>query len=216
MQLSMTFRHMDVDRRGAGLRARRSSSRSASTSTDPITAHAVLVCERGYNHVADVMITLPNGIVINGKETTEDMYSSIDLVMAQIERQVRRWKEKIRDHKGAERSARAARDGALGRWPSRSEDEPRPAADGHAQATAEPQIIKKSKFFASRMTVEDAVMQMNLLGNDFLVFTNAASHEVNVGVSSRRRELRAHRDRRKRRAAQGVRGAQPGVRTPEA
>ncbi len=62
----------------------------------------MLVCERGYNHTADVMITLHNGLVIKGDETTEDMYSSIDLVMAKIERQVRRYKEKIRSHKGAE------------------------------------------------------------------------------------------------------------------
>ena len=62
----------------------------------------MLVCDRGYNHIADVMITLHNGLVIKGVETTEDMYSSIDLVMAKIERQVRRYKEKIRSHKGAE------------------------------------------------------------------------------------------------------------------
>ena len=55
--------------------------------------------ERGFNHVADLNITLPNGIVINAKETTEDMYSSIDLAVARIERQVRKWKDKIRDHK---------------------------------------------------------------------------------------------------------------------
>ena len=66
---------------------------------DPIAAHAVFSVERGYNHVADINITLPNGIVINAKETTEDMYSSIDLAVARIERQVRKWKEKIRDHK---------------------------------------------------------------------------------------------------------------------
>src|SRR5436305_14943223 len=68
-------------------------------SKDPIAAHAVFSVERGFNHVADINITLPNGIVINAKETTEDMYSSIDLATARIERQVRKWKEKIRDHK---------------------------------------------------------------------------------------------------------------------
>ena len=55
--------------------------------------------ERGHHHIADLNITLPSGIVINAKETTEDMYSSIDLAAARIERQVRKWKDKIRDHK---------------------------------------------------------------------------------------------------------------------
>ena len=53
-------------------------------------------------------------------------------------------------------------------------------SNGHAHAATEPQIMKKSKFFAKPLLPAEAVMQMNLLNNDFLVFTNAASHEVNV------------------------------------
>jgi ribosome hibernation promoting factor len=101
MQLSVTFRHMDST---DALRdyAKEKVERIRKYFPDPIKAHVVLVCDRGYNHTADVMITLHNGLVIKGVETTEDMYSSIDLVMAKIERQVRRYKEKIRSHKGAE------------------------------------------------------------------------------------------------------------------
>jgi len=163
MQLSVTFRHMDST---DALRdyAKEKVERIRKYFPDPIKAHVVLVCDRGYNHTADVMITLHNGLVIKGVETTEDMYSSIDLVMAKIERQVRRYKEKIRSHKGAE--GLHAEESASG-------------TNGHAQAP-EPQIMKKSKFFAKPLTPNEAVMQMNLLNNDFLVFTNAASHEVNV------------------------------------
>jgi putative sigma-54 modulation protein len=146
---------------------------------DPIKGHVVLVCDRGYNHTADVMITLHNGLVIKGVETTEDMYSSIDLVMAKIERQVRRYKEKIRSHKGLEglHGGREITHSVLA--------VPEPEAAEHKSSNgralvAEPTIIKKSKFFAQPLTPTEAVMQMNLLGNDFLVFTNAGSHEVNV------------------------------------
>src|SRR6476646_8200622 len=95
MQLSVTFRYMDTN---DALRdyAKEKVERIRKYFPDPIKAHVVLVCDRGYNHTADVMITLHNGLVIKGVETTEDMYSSIDLVMAKIERQVRRYKEKIR------------------------------------------------------------------------------------------------------------------------
>src|SRR4029453_7601285 len=65
----------------------------------PIAAHATFAVERNHNHMAEFQITLPNGIVIQARETTEDMYSSIDLAGARIERQVRKWKDKIRDHK---------------------------------------------------------------------------------------------------------------------
>jgi putative sigma-54 modulation protein len=126
------------------------------------------------------MITLHNGLVIKGVETTEDMYSSIDLVMAKIERQVRRYKEKIRSHKGNE-GLHQQREITHSVLKVPEPDEGRAATgNGHAQAAAEPKIMKKSKFFAQPLTPNEAVMQMNLLGNDFLVFTNAASHEVNV------------------------------------
>jgi putative sigma-54 modulation protein len=177
MQLSVTFRHMDST---DALRdyAKEKVERIRKYFPDPIKAHVVLVCDRGYNHTADVMITLHNGLVIKGVETTEDMYSSIDLVMAKIERQVRRYKEKIRSHKGAEglHGQREIIHSVL----AEPAEEERAPGNGHAHAAAEPQIMKKSKFFAKPLLPAEAVMQMNLLNNDFLVFTNAASHEVNV------------------------------------
>jgi putative sigma-54 modulation protein len=60
--------------------------------------------------------------------------------------------------------------------------------EGSAEAKARPAetpapapvIVRKSKFFARPLSVEEAVMQMNLMGNDFLVFESASSHHVNV------------------------------------
>ena len=175
MQLSVTFRHMDATE-ALKAYAHEKVDRIKKYFPDPIKAHIVLSCDRGYNHVADVMITLHNGIVIKGEETTEDMYSSIDLVMAKIERQCRRYKEKIRNHKGSE-SIHGVREIVhsvldVGDQPEMEAE----ASDGQA----EPKIIKKSKFITKPLLPAEAVMQMNLLGNDFLVFTNATSHEVNV------------------------------------
>ncbi len=174
MQLSVTFRHMDSTE-AIKEYAREKIERIRKYFPDPIKAHVVLACDRGYNHIADVMITLHNGIVIKGEETTEDMYSSIDLVMAKIERQCRRYKEKIRHHKGRE-SIHGQRE--IVHSVVSVEEESETAAASASEP--EPKIIKKSKFFAKPMTTKEAVMQMNLLGNDFLVFTNASSHEVNV------------------------------------
>src|SRR5579859_5931961 len=160
MQLSVTFRHMDAT---DALKeyAREKVERIRKYFPDPIKAHVVLACDRGYNHIADVMLTLHNGIVIKGNETTEDMYSSIDLVMAKIERQVRRYKEKIRHHKGLE-SIHGQREIV-----HTVIAEPQPEESQGDAALAEPQIIKKSKFWAKPMTTREAVMQMNLIGNDF-------------------------------------------------
>jgi putative sigma-54 modulation protein len=181
MQLSTTFRHMDASSAVRDYAADRLDKIRKYFNKDPISAHAVFSVERGFNHVADLQITLPNGILINAKEVTEDMYSSIDLAAARIERQVRKWKEKIRDHKphggpGAEFRERVI---------SADEIEPRrepetPASVAAAKASPGFRVIKDETFSARSMNVEDAAMQLNLLGDDLLVFTDAATSCISV------------------------------------
>ena len=175
MNLSVTFRHMEATDAIKDY-AREKLDKIKRYFPDPITAHVVLTTERGYQHLADVVITLHNGIVLKGKESTEDMYSSIDLVMAKIERQVRRYKEKIRIHKG---------DAELSDIPvaysvvAASELEVEPEAEV-APAVRRPNVVRTDEFPARPFTVEEAVMQMNLLGNTFFVFRNRLSGQVNV------------------------------------
>jgi putative sigma-54 modulation protein len=134
----------------------------------------VFSVERGFHHVADLNITLPSGIVINAKETTEDMYSSIDLAAARIERQVRKWKDKIRDHKPHGGPSTSVREMVI--TAEEVEPQPQPAAPAPSPpVTPGYNIIKDERFTARSMTVEDAVMQMNLLGDELLVFTDATS-----------------------------------------
>ena len=192
MQLSSTFRHMDASQAVKDYAAEKLDKIRKYFNKDPISAHAVFAVERGFNHVADINITLPNGIVINAKEVTEDMYSSIDLATARIERQVRKWKEKIRDHKPHVGPGVEFREVVI----PAEELEPRPAgaeapakaakgakADkGKAAKAASPgfRVVKDETFSARSMTVEDAVMQLNLLGDDLIVFTDAGTKNISI------------------------------------
>src|SRR5512134_2760918 len=98
MNLSVTFRHMEAtDALKEYVRERLEKLKRYFGG--PASAHVVLSTERGYQHLADINIALANGIALKGREQTEDMYSSIDLALAKIERQVRKYKERIRDHK---------------------------------------------------------------------------------------------------------------------
>src|SRR5262245_50967808 len=64
-------------------------------------AHVVLSLERHLHH-AD--ITIHSGSwVLRGREKSEDMYASIDLAMDKIERQLRRYKDKLKSHHGREK-----------------------------------------------------------------------------------------------------------------
>lgn len=177
MQLSITFRHMDASD-AVKEYAREKVERIRKYFPDPIKGHVVFSSERGYNNVADVQITLHNGIVIKGVETTEDMYSSIDLVMAKIERQVRRYKERIRDHKPSEGPLRFMRHRVVEEQGADGAQEQAQAQQ--ASAASAPRIIKEEKYIARPMGVEEAIMQLNLLHEPFLCFNNAQTHEVNV------------------------------------
>jgi putative sigma-54 modulation protein len=180
MRVNVTFRHMEATEPIKEY-AQEKVERIKKYFPDPMTAHVVMTTERGYQHVCDVTITLHNGLTLKGRESTEDMYSSIDLVMAKIERQVRRYKEKIRSHKPVSLTTIPVHEmvleaESLDRSPVGEEE----GGEEPATDSAGPRVIRSNKFFAKEMTVDEAVMQMDLLGNEFLVFMNAATKEVNV------------------------------------
>jgi len=184
MQLSTTFRHMDASQAVREYSEEKLEKIRKYFHKEPIAAHAVFSVERGFNHVADINITLPSGLVINAKETTEDMYSSIDLAVARIERQVRKWKEKIRDHKPHDTQI-SLRERVI----SAETIEPQPGAplETH-QGPRSPvppvapafNVVTEETFTVRTLKVHDAVMQLNLLGDQFLVFSDVDSHGICV------------------------------------
>jgi putative sigma-54 modulation protein len=185
MQLSTTFRHMDASQAVREYAADKLDKIKKYFNKEPIAAHAVFAVERGFNHVADINITLPNGIVINAKEVTEDMYSSIDLAAARIERQVRKWKEKIRDHKphgGPGTDFRAFIIPAEELEPQREPAAPGAGAGAKAPVSPGFRVVKETveTFSARSMNVEDAVMQLNLLGDELIVFTDAGTQYISI------------------------------------
>lgn len=172
MQFSVTFRHMEPSD-AIKEYTRDKLDKIKKYFPDPISAHVVFSTERGYQHVADVHIQLHNGLLIKGVEKTEDMYSSVDLVIAKIERQVRRYHDKIRGHKSrADLSSIPVQHHVI----AADEDQAPP----QAQVVPEPKIIRTDKYHARPLEVNEAVMQLNLAGDMFLVFKNAANGQVNV------------------------------------
>jgi putative sigma-54 modulation protein len=185
MQLSTTFRHMEASQAVREYAEERLDKIKKYFHGDPIAAHGVFSVERNHHFMAEFAITLPNGLVIQARETTEDMYSSIDLAGARIERQVRKWKDKIRDHKPHGEPAFSIRQRVL----SADELEPAPSptlsVPQERKAPAPPKapamnVVKEQTFTVRSMRVDDAVMQLNLLENDFLVFTDIDTKGVSV------------------------------------
>jgi len=114
------------------------------------------------HHIAEAMIKA-DGVLIQASEETEEMYSSIDLLFEKIERRVRKYKEKLTNHKHPSAT------GLVNAAPAAPHPEDRI-----------PQIIKTKRFDLKPMTPEEAVMQMELLDKPFFLFANAGSGNINV------------------------------------
>ena len=199
MHLATTFRHMDASQAVKTYAEERLEKIRKYFHGEPIAAHAVFAVERNHNHMAEFHLTLPNGIVIQAREVTEDMYSSIDLAGARIERQVRKWKDKIRDHKphggpgvsiresvieaeGVEPVSQAKVAAEADRRSAKRKAQAGSEPDGDVSAPAAPaiKVVKEQTFTCRVMRVDDAVMQMHLLENDFFVFLDVDTKAVSV------------------------------------
>ena len=107
-----------------------------------------------------IEVTIPmKGHIIRAEQDSADMYVSIDLVIDILERQIRRYKTRLmsKKYEGA---------GLKQEFIDKDEDEIR--------------IIRSKKFAIKPMDVEEACIQMDLLGHNFFVFRNADTFEVNV------------------------------------
>ena len=143
-----------------------------------VEAHVVLSLER-YLHHADITIHA-GSYVLRGRTKTDDMYKSIDEAVDKIERQLRRYKDKLRSQK--QRTGPHHNIDALEHTKVRHHVlELQAPETEEAEKWAEgPRVIRSNDFLASPMKVEDAVMQMDLMNTDFLVYTNTESGLVNV------------------------------------
>jgi putative sigma-54 modulation protein len=97
------------------------------------------------------------------------MYASIDAAAEKIERQLKKHKERLKNH----RPAHIHQHG-----PVRVRYEVFSTKD--EELGMAPEVLRSEEFLAKPMSVEEALMQMDLLNNDFLVFTRPESSDVNV------------------------------------
>ena len=110
-----------------------------------------------------IEVTIPvKGNIIRSEQVSNDMYVSIDLVEEVIERQLRKYKNKIVDKKQANGNFQKA------------------YIENDYLENEEIQILRTKKFDIKPMYPEDACVQMELLGHNFFVFCNAETEKVNV------------------------------------
>lgn len=126
-----------------------------------------------------------NGVVLRGKKASEDLYASIDMVADKIERQVKKYKEKLKEvpRRQTGKEARTGIHSIL------SFDGGKKGAKGGKKvvdedvaeaARAEHRIVRSGTFSMKPMFADEAVEQLDLLKQGFYVFSNAETNQINV------------------------------------
>ncbi|MES0349948.1 MAG: ribosome-associated translation inhibitor RaiA [Desulfobacteria bacterium] len=166
MQTSVTFMNLDPSET---LKAYASEKldRFDKYFENPAKANVVLTVEK-FRHVADINISA-DGFVVNGHEETSDMYSAIDMALDKIEKQIIKNKKKFKKRRSA-----AARS-KMFRYQEAEETSP-----GDLGQETLARVVRTESIDYKPMDVDEAVLQMDVGNNNFLVFTNSQSEEVNV------------------------------------
>ena len=128
-------------------------------------AHVTLSVECN-RHIVEVTIPYAGGI-IRGEETSGDMYASVDNVLSKLEKQIVRHRTKL------EKSLKAGAFRA-----------PEPVyADAFTQDDLDEEaakVVKVKRFDIKPMTVDEAMLQLEMLGHSFYMFTNGDTNQINV------------------------------------
>jgi len=161
MQTSVTFKNIDPSEH---LKAYVSDKldRFDKYLDNPAEANVVLTVEK-FRHIAEINIA-GDKLTIIGSEQTNDMYAAIDMALDKLEKQIKKSKQKIRERRSASKNRNRSK---------LEETDILPDEDGERQ-------IKIRNIEYKPMDIEEAVLQMDLIEDNFLVFTNARSDRINV------------------------------------
>jgi putative sigma-54 modulation protein len=167
MQVNITFRHLDpTDALKAHVRER--VEHVQRYIDRPSEVHAVLHVEN-LDHHAELTIKAGR-FLLRGTARSQDMYASIDAAAERIERQLKKHKEKLHDHKVNGSAADLAPVDVRHDVLDILEHPDRPSH----------RVVKSTQFQAKPMTLDEAILQLDLLDANFYVFQNARDRAINV------------------------------------
>ncbi len=171
MQIQVSGKHMDV---GEALTTHVNEQLKDTVGKyfdRPVEAH-VTFSKDGHEFVADAMVHLSTGMIAKASGRKDDVYAAFDSALSRMEKQLRRYKRRLKDHH-KDRIDPIESIGAptfVIETP-KEDDEPE---------SLQPLIVAEMETPVQTLSVGEAVMQMELMGSDMLVFRNVQHGGVNV------------------------------------
>ncbi|WP_442596316.1 ribosome hibernation-promoting factor, HPF/YfiA family [Neobacillus sp. D3-1R] len=136
------------------------------TETPEANVHVNLKVYQDKKAKVEVTIPLPH-LVLRAEESNDDMYAGIDLISDKLERQIRKHKTKV-NRKFREK-------GNIPAYFAVNE-----ASEAPQVEEDDLELVRTKSFDLKPMDSEEAILQMNMLGHNFYVFTNSESNQTNV------------------------------------
>ena len=173
MRYQITGKQIDV---GSSLQEHVKSSLSSVVEkyAERPTDASVVFSKSASEYVCEAIVHLSTGLTAQARSHAHDIYAAADLAVEKMEKQLRRYKRRLKDHhqsrsepvefSGGSSYILAADDG-------KSEDEPE---------SLQPVIVAEMEQKVQSLSVGEAVMQMEIAGAPVLVFRNEGHNGVNV------------------------------------
>ena len=164
MQIAVTFRHMETDN-GVKDYVEEKVQRLQKYIVNPSEIHVVLSSEK-FRHIAEITV-IGNRVTLNGQGRNSDLYAAIDQMVEKAERQIRERRGRARQKRSNLSPSKAPIRRGRSTFKSREE-------------MGIPSITQRKHTLAKPMSLEEAVAQLDLSKEDFLVFINSDSEQMNV------------------------------------
>ncbi|MBN2396814.1 MAG: ribosome-associated translation inhibitor RaiA [Deltaproteobacteria bacterium] len=163
MQISFTFRNMEA---GEWLKeyVDKKLARVERYIDKPVNASVVLAVEK-FRNVAEINLTA-KGITLQGREEAKEMTLAIDAVIDKVERQIKKYKQKVRNHKDV--SSRSENVSAVTEY------------EEHGEPDEDSRVAKVQKIILEPMSLDDAIMEMDGSKNRFIVYRDSSSENVSI------------------------------------
>lgn len=164
MQIAVTFRHMEADE-GVKAYVKRRVQRLKKFIENPREAHVVLSVEK-FRHSAELTI-ISDGLTLNSEGRDRDLYTAIDQMADRMDRRIRQRREKAKQKRGNPRAqGKNFRTGVGGNR-------------GAVSLETSP-MVKRKRIPAKPMSLEEAMAQLKLSGDQTLFFINSHSGQMNA------------------------------------
>ncbi len=131
----------------------------------PVNASVVLAVEK-FRNVAEINLSA-KGITLQGKEEAKEMTLAIDAVIDKVERQIKKYKQKVRNHKDVTSMGEAV-----------GPEEPFVVEDDEFDEGS--RVAKTQKVILEPMSLDDAILEMDESNNRFLVYRDSSSENVSI------------------------------------